>query len=66
MPIYELRCKSCGHEYEELVLRRGELDELRCPSCGAQVGLLLSSFASAGSTKTAGQGASSCGSGGFS
>ena len=31
MPIYEYTCKSCGHEFEELV--RGD-QQPGCPSCG--------------------------------
>jgi len=70
MPIYELRCESCGHEFEELVFRRSEVEKLTCPACGAsKVDLLLSAFATGGSSK-GGSGAAtggSCGSsGGFS
>jgi putative FmdB family regulatory protein len=70
MPIYELRCESCGHEFEELVFRRSEVEKLACPKCGGpKVGLLLSAFATGASSKGS-SGAStggSCGSsGGFS
>ena len=30
MPLYDFRCKSCGHEFEGLV-RAGDVP--RCPSC---------------------------------
>ena len=30
MPIYEYKCRNCGHEFEELV-RLGETPD--CPSC---------------------------------
>lgn len=33
MPIYEYRCLSCGHEFEELV-KIG--DTPPCPGCGKQ------------------------------
>jgi putative FmdB family regulatory protein len=35
MPIYLLRCKTCGKEFEELskVQDRGDV---RCPECGSQ------------------------------
>ncbi len=36
MPIYELRCESCGHEFEELVFRRSEVETLTCPQCGRE------------------------------
>jgi putative FmdB family regulatory protein len=70
MPIYELRCERCGHQFEELVFRRSEIEELACPRCGAaDVGLLLSTFASAATRPAGGGGTSSgggCGTGGFS
>jgi putative FmdB family regulatory protein len=31
MPIYEYACKSCGHEFEELVR---DATQPACPSCG--------------------------------
>ena len=31
MPIYEYACKSCGHEFEELI--RGN-EQPACPACG--------------------------------
>jgi len=33
MPIYEYRCRSCGHEFETLVRRADE--EVACPRCSA-------------------------------
>ncbi|MDR1037174.1 MAG: zinc ribbon domain-containing protein [Deltaproteobacteria bacterium] len=33
MPIYEFRCRECGREFEELVLKRDEGGT--CPSCGS-------------------------------
>ncbi len=35
MPIYEYRCKECGHFFETLVLGREKEEDLQCPSCGA-------------------------------
>ena len=31
MPIYEYACKSCGHEFEELIRGTEQPD---CPKCG--------------------------------
>ena len=31
MPIYEYACKSCGHEFEELIRRT---EQPVCPACG--------------------------------
>jgi len=43
MPIYEYRCRSCGHRFEKLVRAAGEAV---CPACaGEQVERLLSAFA---------------------
>ena len=65
MPIYELHCESCGHEFEELVFRRSEIDEVACPACGTKkAGLLLSSFATGGKSPGGSGGGGSCGSGG--
>lgn len=33
MPFIELKCKKCGHEFEELT-RPGEYP--RCPKCGGE------------------------------
>jgi putative FmdB family regulatory protein len=35
MPIYEYCCQSCGHVFEELILRSADLAALKCPNCGA-------------------------------
>lgn len=32
MPIYEYKCLSCGHEYEELVAASAKTPN--CPECG--------------------------------
>lgn len=34
MPIYEYRCKKCGHEFEELV-SSSDSTAPECPSCHA-------------------------------
>jgi putative FmdB family regulatory protein len=66
MPIYEFRCASCGHCFEEIVLRRSDLQELTCPKCGRpQVTQLLSTFASVGPAQSGGGGAGCGGGGGF-
>jgi len=35
MPIYEFRCSRCGREFEELVMRKGDVSDVVCPDCGA-------------------------------
>jgi putative FmdB family regulatory protein len=66
MPIYEFRCSSCGHRFEELIFRKKEIEELTCPECGhEEVTQELSTFSS--SAKSSSPGASrSCGPGSFS
>jgi len=34
MPIYEYQCRTCGHQFEYLVLRTSPAAE--CPACQAQ------------------------------
>ncbi len=36
MPIYEYRCRSCEHEFEELLLRAADAAEVVCPRCAAE------------------------------
>lgn len=35
MPIYEFKCNTCEHVFEELVPMNTEGDLLKCPACGA-------------------------------
>lgn len=34
MPIYEYRCTSCDHAFEELVRSSADAGDLKCPVCG--------------------------------
>ena len=44
MPLFEYRCESCGHVFEQLILKGSP--EPTCPACGAStVEKLLSMFA---------------------
>jgi putative FmdB family regulatory protein len=48
MPLYDFRCPSCKHRFEELV----KLDEVpQCPKCGAAPAERLQSFSAAVSTE---------------
>lgn len=64
MPIYEYRCESCEHDFEELVF--STTASVPCPSCGSEdVARKLSVFAfrSTGSDRPSASSAhSSCGS----
>jgi len=42
MPVYEYRCKKCGHTFEKLVLRKQEEADLRCPKCNSKVERVMS------------------------
>jgi putative FmdB family regulatory protein len=43
MPMYDFRCRTCGHDFEALVRSQ---DRPACPSChGHDLEQLLSSFA---------------------
>jgi putative FmdB family regulatory protein len=47
MPLYEFGCRSCGMEFEKLVLKAAEAEDVKCPSCNSkEVEEKLSSFAS--------------------
>jgi putative FmdB family regulatory protein len=42
MPVYEYRCKKCGHTFEKLVFHEKEVS--RCPQCEGRVVRILSPF----------------------
>ena len=51
MPLYDFRCRGCGHEFEALV-RSGDEGTV-CPSCkGHDIERLLSTFAVSYAEKT--------------
>jgi putative FmdB family regulatory protein len=58
MPIFEYRCRSCGHAFEELVGRADE--KVPCPQCRAETDKLFSSFATATAGGTNPCGSSAC------
>lgn len=50
MPLFDFRCRGCGHQFESLVLKGVESP---CPSCGGQnLERLLSTFAVSSSERT--------------
>ncbi len=60
MPIYEYRCKECGHVFSRLQRVGAPGDGIPCPECGsASSERLLSTFASASSSGS--HGTSTCG-----
>jgi len=42
VPIYEYRCKKCGHRFEKLHQSFSEARVKKCPQCGGAVEQLLS------------------------
>ena len=62
MPLYEYRCKNCGHEFEKMVSFSQGSKLPECPACTSQeTQKRLSMVASFGAVK-AGGAADSCGS----
>jgi putative FmdB family regulatory protein len=66
MPLYEYRCRACGHRFEILQRIGQGADGLVCTRCGAeQLDKQFSTFAAAsggsGSAEAAGCGAPGCG-----
>ena len=52
MPLYDFRCRSCGHEFEALVRPVDTVTPV-CPSCaGRDLEKLLSGFAVSSAEKT--------------
>ncbi|MFV1957503.1 MAG: zinc ribbon domain-containing protein [bacterium] len=70
MPIYEFRCRKCGHKFETLASMNEDGSGLKCPECGKpKPEKLLSIFSSTGTDSPAAGGGGGCGhshSGGFS
>lgn len=64
MPIFDYRCSSCAHQFEELVTR--STDAVLCVRCGAPATKLLSAFAAptSGASMPMGGGACACHPGG--
>ena len=61
MPLYEYRCKDCGHEFEELV-PFSRADQVVCENCGSEhTQRLMSTFCGGGGDD---DGAPSCSPGG--
>lgn len=57
MPIYEYRCRACGHVFEAIVSLRAGAEPPPCPECDAPSPEKLPSVFAAG--------AGGCGGGGF-
>ena len=69
MPLYEYRCRECGHRFEILQRLGQGAEGLECPHCGAPgVEKQYSTFAASGgdSSRASSHGAGcGCGPGGF-
>ena len=51
MPLYEFRCRNCGHVFE-MLLPRGSFSDVHCPKCGSSdVQRLISSFSIGGQAR---------------
>lgn len=50
MPIYEFKCKNCGHVFEYLCIKSSDRDQAGCPLCGhRETDVLMSAFSSTNS-----------------
>jgi len=73
MPLYEFKCRTCGHTFEDLIRNAADEAAASCPTCGTkEVQRLLSTTAlgfvsaSGGGATTGGGGGCGGGHGGFS
>jgi putative FmdB family regulatory protein len=52
MPLFDFRCRACGHDFEALI-RPGGSDTATCPSCeSTDLEKLLSTFAVSSAERT--------------
>ncbi len=63
MPLYDYRCKQCGHAFEELVRTMPGPSVLECPNCGQMTALRQLSTFSTRSRSSGGASTSSAGCG---
>ncbi len=61
MPLYDYRCKECGHAFEELVRTMPGPSVLECPNCGQMTALPMRSSALKRSRGSATSTVSDCG-----
>jgi putative FmdB family regulatory protein len=66
MPIFEFKCKNCGHIFEEFVFSSNpDAGSIICPECSTKnTEKLMSAFSSAGSASVS-SAPSSCSRSGF-
>lgn len=67
MPIYEYRCRNCGHKFEEFQSINADPSKTKCPQCGEVRSERLFSAFSSGVSSSGGIAASAggCGPGTF-
>jgi len=65
VPIYEFKCKECGHEFELIMRASANKEEVTCPKCHAKNPERLMSAFSSGSSGGGFSASSSCGGGAF-
>lgn len=61
VPIYEFRCRECGHRFEKLCPMGEDGKNLQCPKCGAGTPKrIMSAFSAQGTEGAAGSGCGTC------
>ena len=66
MPIFEYKCNSCNHVFEEFVFSSNtDSATIVCPECGTKNAEKLMSAFSSSAGASVGSGAASCGTSGF-
>ncbi|NPV44469.1 FmdB family zinc ribbon protein [Koleobacter methoxysyntrophicus] len=59
MPIYDFKCKDCGHEFSTLTSHRNR-DAVKCPECNSKnIKQEFKPFAIGSNSSTSSQGCSS-------
>jgi len=64
MPMYDYKCKECGHKFEELVFSSAPDDSIICPECKQENAerLLCAPMVMTGGSSSSGSFNSACGS----
>lgn len=65
MPLYEYRCRACGHTFETLRGINDKDEDVKCPACGKKQAEKLLSTCCTIKGESSATSAGTCGTGGF-